>query len=227
MKILLVEDETRMADALAQLLRKQNYDVDVCNDGNSGLDSLMTGIYDAAVLDVMLPGKDGFTIITTARQGGITTPTLMLTAKSDVRDKVTGLDSGADDYLAKPFDTDELLARVRALCRRSAPTADGGLRYGDIELDIRTAVLRCTANGQEVRLSEKEFHIMEYLINNHKQIVSREQLAVKIWGYDSEAEYNNVEVYISFTRKKLKFIGAKTLIKAVRGLGYELRTDDV
>lgn len=151
----------------------------------------------------------------------------MLTAKSEIDDKVAGLDSGADDYLTKPFMTKELLARLRALGRRALNTSDGTLSYGDIALDTNAMSLTCTTTGQSVRLGEKEYYILEYLISNRGQILTREQLAVKIWGYDSEAEYNNVEVYMSFTRKKLTFVGAKTEIKAVRGLGYELRFSNV
>ena len=227
MKLLLVEDEYRMAQALCEILRQENYEVDHCVDGNNGLAALESGIYDVAILDVMLPGLNGFEVVKCARKAGIKTPVLMLTAKAEIDDKVRGLDSGADDYLTKPFATKELLARVRALGRRTIDTADGALKYGDIELDITTATLICISNGQSVRLSEKECRVMEYLIANQNQILTREQLALKIWGVESEAEYNNVEVYMSFTRKKLSFVGAKTEIKAVRGLGYELRCADV
>ena len=151
----------------------------------------------------------------------------MLTAKGEVDDKVNGLDSGADDYLTKPFQTKELLARLRALGRRALPSPDGSLTFGDISLDANTASLQCSANGQSVRLSEKEYRILEYLIVNQGQVLTREQFAVKIWGFESNAEYNKVEVYMSFTRKKLAFVGAKTEIKAIRGLGYELRCQDV
>lgn len=227
MKILLVEDEKRMAQALCQILRLEKYEVDHCADGLSGLEAIETDIYDIVVLDVMLPKINGFDVAKKARQNGIRTPILMLTAKSDLDDKVTGLDSGADDYLTKPFQTKELLARLRALGRRNINTADGTLTFGDISLDIGAVTLVCISNDQSVRLSEKEFKILEYLISNQGQILTREQLAVKIWGYESDSEYNNVEVYMSFTRKKLAFIGAKTEIKAVRGIGYELRCDNV
>ena len=223
MRLLLVEDEKRMADAVSELLRMENYDVDVFHNGTEGFDAFLSAGYDAAILDVMLPGKTGFEILEAGRKAGIKTPVLMLTAKSDVSDKVYGLDLGAEDYLTKPFQVEELLARIRALCRRNAVIADSQLKAGDIVLNRNTCMISCSSNGNEVRLSEKEFRIMEYLITNQKQIVSREQLAVKIWGMDSEAEYNNVEVYISFTRKKLKFIDTTMEIKAVRGIGYELR----
>ena len=227
MKILLVEDEKRMAQALCQILRLEKYEVDHCADGLSGLEAIETDIYDIIILDVMLPKLNGFDIAQKTRQKGIRTPILMLTAKSELDDKVVGLDSGADDYLTKPFMTKELLARIRALGRRTINSSDGTLTFGDIKLDAGLATLICTTNEQRVRLSEKEYKILEYMISNQGQILTREQLAVKIWGFESEAEYNNVEVYMSFTRKKLVFVGAKTVIKAVRGIGYELRCEDV
>lgn len=227
MRLLLVEDEKRMAQALCEILRLEKYEVDHVADGISGLAAVESDIYDIIILDVMLPGMDGFEIVKKARQKGIRTPILMLTAKSELDDKIIGLDSGADDYLTKPFITKELLARLRALGRRNINTPDGTLTFGDISLDTGTSTLSCSANGQSVRLSEKEYHILEYLIANQGQILTREQFAVKIWGIESDAEYNNVEVYMSFTRKKLAFVGARTEIKAVRGIGYELRCNHV
>ena len=227
MRLLLVEDEKRMAQALCEILRLEKYEVDHFANGLEGLSAIESSVYDIVILDVMLPGMNGYEIAKRVRQKGIHTPILMVTAKAELDDKVTGLDSGADDYLTKPFMTKELLARLRALGRRNINTPDGTLTYGDISLDTNTSTLSCTRNGQNVRLSEKEYRILEYLISNSKQILTREQLAVKIWGFESEAEYNNVEVYMSFTRKKLAFVGARTEIKAVRGIGYELRCDDV
>lgn len=227
MRLLLVEDEKRMAQALCEILRLEKYEVDHVADGVSGLDAVESDIYDIIILDVMLPGLDGFEIVKRARQKGIRTPILMLTAKSELDDKIIGLDSGADDYLTKPFIAKELLARLRALARRNINTPDGTLTFGDIALDTGTSTLSCSSNGQSVRLSEKEYHILEYLIANQGRILTREQLAVKIWGIESDAEYNNVEVYMSFTRKKLAFVGAETEIKAVRGIGYELRCSHV
>ncbi len=227
MRLLLVEDEKRMAQALCEILRLEKYEVDHYANGRDGLAAIESDIYDIIILDVMLPGMNGYEIAKKVRQNRIRTPILMLTAKAELDDKVTGLDSGADDYLTKPFMTKELLARLRALGRRNINTADGTLSFGDISLDTNTSTLFCTTNGQSVRLSEKEYRILEYLIANQGQILTREQLAVKIWGFESEAEYNNVEVYMSFTRKKLNFVGAKAEIKAVRGIGYELRCDDV
>lgn len=227
MRILLVEDEKRMAQALCEILRLEKYDVDHYANGIDGLAAIESNIYDIVILDVMLPEMNGYEISRRARSKGIVTPILMLTAKAELDDKVTGLDSGADDYLTKPFMTKELLARIRALSRRASGIISGVISFGDIALDTSTLTLSCTLSGQSVRLSEKECRILEYLIANSGQILTREQLAVKIWGFESDVEYNNVEVYMSFTRKKLLFVEAKTEIKAVRGVGYELRCDDV
>ena len=226
MRILLAEDEKRMAAAVVALLKQEKYDVDHVEDGASALEALESGVYDVAVLDVMMPEMDGFEVARRARGRGVKTPILMLTAKSQLDDKVTGLDSGADDYMAKPFQTRELLARLRALVRRNTGFQDEGLHFGDLILEPSKATLTCTKTGQSVRLSEMELHILEYMFNNHGKIMTREQLAVKIWGFENEAEYNNVEVYMSFTRKKLVFVGSGVEIKAVRGLGYELRETD-
>ena len=227
MRILLVEDETRMAEALSELLRLEHYEVDLCTDGPSGLDAAQQKEYDILILDVMLPGLSGFELAKTLRNLGIQTSILMLTAKSDVDDKVTGLDSGADDYLTKPFQAKELLARLRALGRRSGHTEPEALSFGDLSLSPTTVQLHCTTNGQSVRLSKREYRILEIFMKNQNQILTREQLALKIWGYESQAEYNNVEVYLSFTRKKLAFLGSRVEIKALRGLGYELRDPHV
>ena len=226
MKVLLAEDEKRMNRALCELLRQQGYDVDSVENGEDALDAIESGIYDMIVLDVMMPCMNGFDVARKARASGVRTPILMLTAKSELDDKVEGLDSGADDYLTKPFMTRELLARLRALGRRGLPTEDGSLTFADLSLDVKNATLRCKT-GKSVRLGEKELRIFEYLIANQGQVLTREQLAVKIWGYESDAEYNNVEVYMSFARKKLSFIGSSCEIKALRGIGYEMRCRDV
>ncbi len=226
MRILIVEDEIHLAEAVTQILKKNNYTVDAVYDGESGLDNALSNIYDLIVLDIMLPKMDGISILKRIREEGLSTPVILLTAKGEISDKVAGLDSGADDYLTKPFQVEELLARVRALCRRNAPEADGLLQACGITLSQKSASVQCIKTGHEVRLSEKEYHLLEIFIMNHDQIISREQLALKVWGYENEAEYNNVEVYISFLRKKLAFIGAGAQIKAARGLGYELRDDN-
>jgi len=227
MRVLLAEDEKRMAAALVALLKQEKYDVDHMADGASALAALESGIYDIAVLDVMMPEMDGFEVARRARNNGVKTPILILTAKSQLDDKVEGLDSGADDYLTKPFHTKELLTRLRALGRRSAGIQNDSMKYGDLSLNTSKAELTCNSTGQSVRLGEKELRILEYMFGNRGRILTREQLAVKIWGFENEAEYNNVEVYMSFTRKKLSFVGTKVEIKAVRGLGYELRIKNV
>ncbi len=227
MKLLLAEDEKRMAQALIEILRLENYEVDHFADGISALDSAEVNSYDIIILDVMLPGMNGFEIAKAIRKKGIWTPILMLTAKGELDDKVRGLDSGADDYLTKPFMTKELLARLRALGRRQTHSNDGILTFGDISLETNSLTLSCSTTGQSVRLSEKEYRILEYLITNQGQILTREQFAVRIWGIESDSEYNNVEVYMTFTRKKLSFVGSKTEIKAIRRIGYELRFNNV
>ncbi|MBQ7153460.1 MAG: response regulator transcription factor [Clostridia bacterium] len=226
MKILLAEDEKRMRRALCELMRQEGYEVEPVDNGEDALAYIKDGIYDIIVLDVMMPGMNGFDVARNARKAGILTPILMLTAKGDLDDKVEGLDSGADDYLTKPFMAKELLARLRALARRGLPTNDGQLTFGDLTLDAKNASLKCD-NGKSVRLGDKELKIIEYLMTNRGQLLSREQIAPKIWGYESDAEYNNVEVYMSFARKKLAFVESACEIKAHRGIGYELRCRDV
>ena len=226
MKILLAEDEKRMNRALQELLRQEGYDVMSVENGEDALYEIESGTYDLVVLDVMMPGMNGFDVAKKARKSGIRTPILMLTAKGELDDKVEGLDSGADDYLTKPFIPKELFARLRALRRRGIPTEDGSLSFEDLSLDVKNAVLRCE-NGQSVRLGEKELRILEYLIVNQGRVLTREQIALKIWGYESDSEYNNVEVYMSFARKKLAFIESRCEIKALRGIGYELRCRNV
>ncbi len=229
MKVLVVEDEVRLAEALQQLLIKDRYDTDIVHNGVAGLDNALTGIYDVIVLDIMLPKMNGLEVLKSVREAGITTPVLLLTAKDEVKDKVTGLDCGADDYLTKPFNSDELLARVRALTRRrNQVTTDNTISYEDITLNLSTYELQSYSNTQanSIKLGLKEFRIMEYLINNGNRIVSKEDMIEKIWGYDSDAEYNNVEVYISFLRKKLSYLGASVNIKTIRGAGYSLGVND-
>lgn len=226
MKILVAEDEKRMNRAPCEIIRQEGYEVVSVDNGEDALAEIESGVYDLIVLDVMMPRMSGYAVTKKARASGIRTPILMLTAKGELDDKVEGLDSGADDYLTKPFMTKELLARLRALGRRGIPTNDGSLTYEDLTLDVKNAVLKC-ADGQSVRLGEKELRILEYLIANQGRVLTREQIALKIWGYESDSEYNNVEVYMSFARKKLAFVGSKCEIKALRGIGYELRCRDV
>lgn len=220
MRLLIVEDEVRLADTLRQLLHRQGYTADVCHDGVSGLDNALTGIYDLMVLDVMLPGLNGFQVARRLRDAGVTTPILMLTAKSDLSDRVHGLDCGADYYLTKPFEPEELLACVRTLLRRSGGQLQESdtLTWGDLSLERGTFTLSC--NGRDVRLSRREYDLMELLMRNGAQVVTKEQLLIKVWGYDSQAEDNNVEVYISFLRRKLTHLHSQVRIKTLRMLGY-------
>ena len=220
MRLLIVEDEVRLADTLRQLLHRQGYTADVCYDGVSGLDNALTGIYDLMVLDLMLPGLNGFQVARKLRDAGVATPVLMLTAKSDLSDRVHGLDCGADYYLTKPFEPEELLACVRTLLRRSGGQLQESdtLTWGDLSLERGTFTLSC--NGRDVRLSRREYDLMELLMRNGAQVVTKEQLLIKVWGYDSQAEDNNVEVYISFLRRKLTHLHSQVRIKTLRMLGY-------
>ena len=220
MRLLIVEDEVRLADTLRQLLNRQGYTADVYYDGVSGLDNATTGIYDLMVLDVMLPGMNGFQVVKKLREAGVTTPVLMLTAKSDVGDRIHGLDCGADYYLTKPFEPEELLACVRTLLRRSGGQLQESetLTWGDLSLERTTFSLSCAERA--VRLSRREYDLMELLMRNGNQVVTKEQILVKVWGYDSQAEDNNVEVYISFLRRKLTHLHSAVKIKTLRMLGY-------
>ena len=226
MRLLIVEDEVRLADTLRQLLHRQGYTADVCHDGVSGLDNAMTGIYDLVVLDVMLPGMNGFQMVQRLRAANVAVPVLMLTAKSSLDDRVHGLDCGADYYLTKPFEPEELLACVRTLLRRGGGQLqeDTALTWGDLSLERATFTLGC--GGREVRLSRREYDLMELLMRNGSQVVTKEQLLVKVWGYDSQAEDNNVEVYISFLRRKLTHLHSQVKIKTLRMLGYCLTQDE-
>jgi len=225
MRVLIVEDEVRLAATLQDLLEMNGYTADVSHDGESGLDNALSSIYDVILLDVMLPKRNGFDVLRRLRAEGNATPVLMLTARSETGDKVTGLDSGADYYLTKPFEPKELLACVRALTRRSPELRETGkLSCGDLQLEQSSFNLSCTE--RTVRLSRKEFDMMELLMLNQKQVVTKENLLLKVWGYESDAEDNNVEVYISFLRKKLDFLHSKVKIKTIRMLGYCLETQE-
>ena len=222
MRILVVEDEFSLADALQEILKKEKYIVDIATNGTDGLNQALTDIYDAIILDVMLPEINGFQILNHIRTEGIKTPVLMLTAKSEIDDKVQGLDFGADDYMTKPFQTKELLARLRAITRRKGEIESSTISFGDMQLNTNIGEIFCKTTGKTMKLGLKEFQLLEFLIKNKNQIVTKEQIVEKLWGLESDSEYNNAEVYVSFTRKKIKFIGANVAIKAVRGLGYKL-----
>jgi len=219
MRVLIIEDEVRLASTLQDLLEMNGYTTDICHDGESGLDNALTGIYDVILLDVMLPKLDGFSVLRNLRTAGNATSVLMLTARSEVGDRVEGLDCGADYYLTKPFEPKELLACIRALTRRQPELRNPDfLEYGDLALDKNTFALHC--GERSVRLSRKEFNLMELLILNRDLVMTKETLLLKIWGYESDAEDNNVEVYISFLRKKLDHLRSQVKIKTIRMVGY-------
>lgn len=220
MRILIVEDETRLAETLRQLMEDQRYQADMVGDGADGVDYGLTGQYDLIILDVMLPKVDGFEVVRRLRSAHISTPILMLTARDDISDKIGGLDCGADDYMTKPFDSGELMARVRALTRRQGEVLGDVLKVGDLSLECSSRLLR--VGERSVRLGFKEFEVMRLLMVNSRAVVSKETLIAKIWGLDSEAEDNNVEVYISFLRKKLAYLGSRIAISTVRKVGYYL-----
>ncbi|ABR48156.1 two component transcriptional regulator, winged helix family [Alkaliphilus metalliredigens QYMF] len=221
MRILIIEDEIPLAEALSQMLKKNNYTVDLLHDGESGLDYALSDIYDLILLDIMLPKMDGLSILKEIRQEGIATPVILLTAKGEITDKVMGLDSGADDYLAKPFATEELLARIRAISRRKGEVIlDGTLKYGDVQLNPST--LKLSKESKEVKLTLKESDLLAFLILRNNLASSKELIIEKIWGFDSDVEHNHVEVYISFLRKKLLFLTSKVVINTLRGVGYIL-----
>jgi DNA-binding response OmpR family regulator len=221
MNVLLVEDEVSLSDALTHIFRKEKYNVDAVFDGESAYEHASTGRYDIVILDVLLPKMNGFDVLRKLRNEKNATPVLMLTARSQVSDRVYGLDLGADDYIAKPFSIPELLARVRALLRRKTETVNESImKFSDLELNISTFELVC--KDKRVRIALKECEIMQYFFNRVGHVVTKDDLIIKIWGYESDAEYNNIEVYISFLRKKMQFLGTKAAITTVRGVGYKL-----
>ena len=224
MKILIVEDEYSLADAIAETLKKEKFTTKIITDGKKAEYEALTNIYDLIILDIMLPNENGFEILNNLRREKIDTPIIILTAKSEIRDKLNGLENGADDYITKPFHMKELLARVKVILKRKTNIEYSNiLEYADLRLDIRTG--KMTSGDKEISINGKELNLLETLLLNKDQIVKRETLANKIWGYDSEAEYNNVEVYMSFLRKKLKLIKSNVSIKAVRGIGYKLEKE--
>lgn len=222
MNILIVEDEKRLAEALRQILLEQKYMADIVNDGKDGLSYAESGIYDCIILDVMLPSMDGFEIVSELRKKQISTPVLMLTAKDSVTDKVKGLDSGADDYMTKPFSPDELLARLRVVTRRKGEVILDELKFADLVLNLSSSELSCENTSKSIHLNFKESEMIKIFMSRPEIILSKEDLITRIWGYDSDAGDNNVEAYISFLRKKLFFIGSHTEIISVKKLGYKL-----
>lgn len=220
MKILIVEDEIRLADTLGQIMIEQKYSVDIVNDGEAGLDYALDGQYDVIVLDVMLPKKNGFTVVRELRAAKNATPVILLTARDETVDKITGLDCGADDYMTKPFVPDELLARIRALARRQGDIILDELSFADLRLDLANYTLH--SKLKNIHLGFKEFEILKLLMSNPNMIYPKESIITKVWGAESDAEDNNVEVYISFLRKKFFFLDSKVTIGTVRKVGYRL-----
>ena len=223
MKILIIEDEKLLADSLKALLEKKGFDVECVYDGESGAEYAETGVYDLLILDVMMPKMDGFEVARSVRAKRCGTPILMLTARSGLEDRIRGLNAGADYYLTTPFDTRELLACVNALLRRQGGQVDE-LSLGNTALDLSSCTLICGENS--VRLSAKEFDIMRFLLQSKDAVLSKEVILAKVWGYDSNAVENHVEVYVGFLRKKLAAIGSNVRIEAVRRLGYRLEVDE-
>ena len=222
MKILVIEDEVLLAESVAAMLRSRGYEVELAFDGDTGLQFAKLGIYDLVILDVMMPGLNGYQVARQLRSDHCAVPILMLTAKSDVMDRIEGLNAGADYYLTKPFDSRELLACVNALLRRQGDQVDL-LRCGNTTLDLSTGILRAKS---EVRLSAREFDVMRFLLQSGARNISKETLLQKVWGFDSNAVENHVEVYVGFLRKKLTAIGSDVKVESVRRLGYHLEVKE-
>lgn len=224
MRILVVEDNLRLADTLADALRAENYMVDIANDGLQGYEDAASGIYDILILDLMLPKMNGYEVLSSLRSDGNHIPVLILSARSELDDKLQGFRVGADDYVTKPFEIEELILRIQAITRRriSQDIDMQFLRAGDLAFDNNTCEISNINTGKSMKISGKEMQLCEFLLINQNQVLEKEQIATKIWGYDSNAEYNNVEVYISFLRRKFQHLQVNTRIRAVRGVGYIL-----
>ena len=223
MRILIVEDEINLADAIQNRLKKEKFNVDVSTNGEEGLFNALTGIYDLIILDVMLPIKNGYEILKEIKNENIESKIIMLTAKSDIDSKLDCFEKGANDYITKPFHMEELVARVNIQLRKTETQSDE-ISYKDLKLNTRTAILSC--NNESIEIMKKEFLLLEYFMRNPEQIISKDILYDKIWGFDNTVESNSIEAYISFIRKKIKVIGSKINIKAIRGLGYKLEVQD-
>ena len=226
MKILVIEDEKGLNDALCQSLKNQSYTTFPVYDGEAGLNELLSGLYDAVVLDIMLPKLDGISLLRQARANGVQTPVLILTAYSDLENRINGLDSGANYYLTKPFEVEELLACIRTITRTKGVESDGSMPFGDIVLQPKRSGIYCGTTGKFINASAKEMYLLELLIKNKNSYSDKEFLVEKIWGLESDAEYNNIEVYISFLRKKLASLGCHVKIKSQRGVGYILEEEN-
>jgi len=225
MRILVVEDEKQIADGISLILEKSGYEVDCVYDGMTGLDYIYSEIYDLVLLDIMLPKIDGIEIIRNVRRENIAIPIILLTAKSQIEDKIAGLNTGADDYITKPFDGGELLARIGARLRKQTDMGDGKIKAFDISLDPDT--FKLVKEEKSVKMSKTEYQLLEYLMINKNHILSKDMIINKVWGNEDNTEYNNIEVYISFLRKKLKFVNADAIITTKKGIGYSLTNGDV
>ena len=225
MRILIVEDEKSLAGLVAERLRRDRYIVDVSYDGEEGLDNATSGMYDLIILDIMLPKRDGIGILKEIRKTDKEVKVIMLTAKAELEDRLLGFGSGANDYVPKPFHVDELAARVNAQLN-IGKAVESAIGFGDIVLDYSSSKLRCIKNDEDISINNKEFQLIEYLMNNPGRILSREQIYDRIWGMDSEAVSNNLEAYMSFVRKKLKILGSDVSIKTIRNMGYRLEYEE-
>lgn len=227
MRILIIEDEFNLADVIASRLKKEKYAVDIFGDGEEGLDNALTNIYDLIILDVMLPKINGFEILHEIRKEKIKSKVIMLTAKSLLDNKLNGFDNGANDYVTKPFHIEELVARVNVQLRNTGEQkVKDYIEVGDLRLNLKTTNLLCTTTNESIDIICKEFFLLEYFMQNPENIIPKEKLHEKVWGFENDAESNNLEAYLSFIRKKIKIIGSKVQIKAVRGLGYKLEVSD-
>lgn len=226
MRILVVEDNVRLADTLKEALAKENYLVDVVHDGKSGYEHALSGIYDLMILDVMLPQMNGYEVLARMRTEGLELPVLILTAKTELEDKIQGFESGADDYVTKPFEIRELLMRIQAILRRRGVQEMVSLQAGDLALDNSACEIKNVSNGKTMKIAGKEMQLLELFLVNQNQVLEKEQIATKIWGYESDAEYNNVEVYVSFLRRKFNYLHVNVKIRAVRGVGYILEENN-
>ena len=227
MKILIIEDEYNLADVMSSTLKKEHYETEIETDGKKGCYKALYDIYDLIILDVMLPNMNGFEILKKLRDENINSKIIMLTAKSTLEDKLEGLENGANDYMTKPFHIEELIARVNIQLKNATRNQQKNIiKYKDIELNISTSKLKCINTNQDVELVCKEYALMEYFMNNKEQVLSKEQIYDKVWGIDNESESNNLEVYLSFLRKKIKAIGSKVNIKSLRGIGYKMESKD-
>ncbi len=225
MRILIVEDEKSLAELVAERLRRDRYIVDVSYDGEEGLDNATSGMYDLIILDIMLPERDGIGILKEIRKTDKEVKVIMLTAKAELEDRLLGFGSGANDYVPKPFHVDELAARVNAQLN-IGKAVESTIGFGDIVLDYSSSKLRCIKNDEDISINNKEFQLIEYLMNNPGRILSREQIYDRIWGMDSEAVSNTLEAYMSFVRKKLKILGSDVSIKTIRNMGYRLEYEE-